>query len=258
MVYDDREWLSASQWKAITKCGEQFRLERVAKHPSRPAAWTVRGIAAHDAIEHWEVMQRQRDPLNYYTNVAWPNALAKTTEKFPDLSKWMKTPRVGTVAIDLKRREEDGLRQVERYVERALDEKDLWRVVAAEVPFEIEFPGILYRGFIDQIREWEDGFKYLVDVKTGNDESECNRQLGSYGLGYEQVSGERLTVGQYYYTKLDRPSDTIDLTPYTYDYMFAELKKVVEIKRQKLYLANPSKKNCFACGVSEFCLESKQ
>lgn len=257
-MYDSRTWLSVSRWKSITKCGERYRLERVEKHQSRPAAWIPRGVAAHSTIEEFEKSGRTIDPEQYFNEVAWPEALARTTLDYPNLDNWILTPRVRTVTQDLKLRQADGLKQVLRYVERALDEADLWRVVEVEYPFEIEFPGILFRGYIDMVREWHDGDLYLCDLKTGGDDDEDNRQLGAYGLGYQMTSGKSVPYGLYVYSKLDRSSTAIDLAPYTYDYVNQELQKLKKILDQGLLLANPSKSNCKFCGVAEFCKESKQ
>lgn len=252
--WDDRLWFSASRWKSLTKCGEQYRLEKIEKLPGKAAAWTIRGNAVHDTVEQWEKEARKIDPVEFYREVAWPKALEETTTKYPDLSTWFRTPRVGSTQRDIDLRLGDGLKQVERYVERALDESELWRVVEAEAQFELEFPGILIRGKIDQIREWRDGDLSLWDVKTGGDDNEDNRQLGLYGLGYKDGS---VNWGAYYYTKLDRASDPIDLSVYTYDYVNEELQKVKKILDQGLFLANPSIKACKFCPVADACVEAK-
>lgn len=246
-----------SRLKSVTKCGRRFQLEKVEKVPSRPAAWTIRGIAAHSTIEEWEKSGRTIDPEATYQDQHWPEAFRKICDEYPDVDDWIRTPRVKTTARDLQLREADGLTQVQKYVERALDEEDLWRVVESEVDFKMEFPEFFVVGYIDQIREWHDGFQYIVDVKTGGDDQEDNRQLGIYALGYESKTGVRLDTGQYYYTKLNRPSDDIDLRPYTREYIHGEFLTLDKILSQNLFLANPSIKNCFSCNVSRHCAESK-
>jgi putative RecB family exonuclease len=254
--YDPRTWLSASQWKAVTSCGRRYELERREKAPSRPAAWTPRGTAVHNTIEEWEKEKRRLDWRGFYEQ-AWTIAVDETLEKFPDTSKWFLTPRVKGVERDLALRHADGLAQVERYVERALDEKSDWEVIDTEVSFEVEFPDILLRGKIDQLRRWNDGELSLWDIKTGGDDSEDNRQLGIYRFGYLDQTGVDIHFGAYFYTKLDRASDSIDLSVYTRNYLNQELQKVKKILDQGLFLANPSIKNCKFCGVADYCLESK-
>lgn len=256
MAYDPRRWLSVSKLKSVGKCGRQYQLERIEKKPSRPAAWTVRGIAAHSTIEQWEKSKRQIDPEAEYQR-AWDDAMTITIDQYPDVSNWQRTPRVGSVARDIELRFKDGLQQVLRYCERAIDEEDLWRVREAEFPFTLEFSEFIIRGVIDQVREWEDGDLSLWDLKTGGDDSEDNRQLGVYRQGYLKETSIDIPVGAYWYSKLDRASKSIDLNVYTPEYIFQEFEKLDRIMTQGLYLANPSKKNCKFCPVSEHCLESK-
>lgn len=256
MSYDPRRWLSVSKLKSIGKCGRQYQLERIEKVPSRPAGWTVRGIAAHDTIDTWEKDLRASDPESYYQD-SWDRALQETILKFPQVDKWQRTPRVKTVAKDLELRKQDGLVQVQRYCERAIDEEDLWRVKEAEFPFTLEYENFIIRGIIDQVREWEDGDLSLWDLKTGGDDSEDNRQLGVYRHGFLKESGIDIGVGAYWYSKLDRASKSIDLNVYTPEYIEAEFTKLDQIMTQNLYMANPSIKSCFACGVAEHCIERK-
>jgi CRISPR/Cas system-associated exonuclease Cas4 (RecB family) len=255
--WDDRLWFSASRWKSLTKCGEQYRLEKIEKLPGKAAAWTIRGNAVHDTVEEWEKQSRGIDPYEFYREVAWPKALEETTTKYPDLSTWFRTPRVKSTERDIELRLEDGFSQVERYVERATAERELWKVIATEQEFEMEFPGILIRGKMDQIREWRDGDLSLWDVKTGGDDNEDNRQLGTYRLGYLMSAGIAVDWGSYWYTKLDRGSDSIDLSVYTYDYMNKEFQKIKKILDQGLFLANPSIKGCKFCPVADACVEAK-
>lgn len=250
--------MSVSKLKNITKCGRAFELERIEKKPSRPAFWTVRGIAVHSVIESWEASKRSIDPLQFLEQDAWPQAFERTLQDYPELDKWQKTPNVRSVEQDGKLRLRDAVKQVETYCERAVEEEDIWRVKETELKFKLEFSEFVINGIIDQAIEWQDGDITLRDVKTGGDDQEDNRQLGVYRQGYLLMTGRDVQYSDYWYTKLDRPSDPIDLSPYTLEYIEAEFKKLDQIIKNKLFLANPSKKNCFGCGVAEFCTESKQ
>jgi CRISPR/Cas system-associated exonuclease Cas4 (RecB family) len=256
---DYRRWLSVSRLGSVAQCGRAYELERVEKVPSRPAAWTVRGISAHAVIEEWERSGRELDYVGYYVDVAWPEAYEKTVEKYPDVSNWMKTPgRVSSVKRDIELRKQDGLDQIQTYVDHAREEEDLWEVLDIEFAFKLEYPEFFIVGYIDQVRRWiPTDEKYIVDVKTGGDSNEKDPQLGIYGFGYEQMTGEPIEFGQYYYPKLGRYSHDIDLTVYTEEYILAEFKKLDKILAQKLFLANPSFDNCKFCGVSDHCLEAK-
>lgn len=255
---DYRRWLSVSRLKKVSHCGQQYYYQKIEKHPTKPYPWTVRGIAAHSAIEEWERSDRTIDPESYYVDVAWPEAYEKILEDTPDLKDWGKTPRVGSVKKDLEKRQEDGLKQVQTYVDRALEEEHLWRVVEMELEFKLEYPDFWIVGYIDQIREWiETGEKYIVDCKTGGDDSEDNRQLGTYRLGYFKTKGEWLDFGMYYYPKLDRYSDDIDLSIYTEDYLLDQFTKLDMILENKIFLPNPSFKNCQFCDFTDLCAEAK-
>lgn len=260
MTYDPRLWLSISQLKSVARCGRAFQLERIEKKPSRPACWTVRGTASHDSIETWEKSGRSIDAVEYLREEAWPKALEETIAKYPDTSQWILTPRVKSFENDLKLRLNDAVEQVTRYVSRALDEADLWQVEASEIEFKLEPEGedFIVRGYIDQLIRWSDGDLTIRDLKTGGDSGEANMQLGMYKLGLKQAMGIDVTWADFWYLKLDRGSQPVDLRPYTQEYMVQEFRKLVAIKKQGLYIANPSKDTCKFCGVAEFCLESKQ
>lgn len=255
---DYRRKLSVSRLNSVSKCGRAYELKRVLKMSASPAAWTVRGIAAHSAIEEWEKSDRSLDVIDYYVNQAWPSALMKILEESPRLKTWTKTPRVKTVERDLELRKDDGLQQVQTYVDRALEEQELWRVLESEISFEIETSSFWIVGHIDQIREWiPTGDRYIVDVKTGGDDGENNRQLGIYRYGWYSLTNEWIDWGSYYYPKLDRFSADIDLSVYSEGYILEEFEKLDFMLAQKLFVANPSFNNCKFCDVSQHCLEAK-
>lgn len=259
MSFDPRRWLSVSRLGSVAKCGRAYELERVEKLPSRPAAWTVRGIAAHTAIEEWERSSRSLDWKTAYLDQYWPEALRETIAKYPNVKGWMKTPgKIASVSRDIELRKQDGLKQISTYVDHALSEEDLWEVVEVEYKFNLEYSEFFIIGYIDQVRRWlPTGEKYIVDVKTGGDSNEKNPQLGIYGFGYSKATGEQLNYGQFYYPKLGRYSRDIDLTVYTEEYVLREFTKLDKILEGKLFLANPSFDNCKFCGVSGHCLEAK-
>lgn len=259
MTYDPRMWLSVSQLKSVAKCGRAFSLSRIEKVPEQQFAWNCRGTAAHRAIEEFE-KDRSVNALEYYVDIAWPEALAKITEQYPANEEyWGTTPRVKSVERDLELRKEDGLKQVQNYVTRAMAEQDLWSVEHSEVPFTLEPTGkdFIIRGYIDQIILWSDGDRTLRDLKTSsNDDHESKTQLATYRLGAIKALGIDIRFGDLWYTKLDRPSKPMDLWNFSEEYIMGEFQKLYEVKKQGLYLANPSIKNCFSCPVSKHCIES--
>lgn len=46
------DYLSPSQISSLLNCGEQFRLQRVEKAPSRPMWGGIGGTAVHELTEH--------------------------------------------------------------------------------------------------------------------------------------------------------------------------------------------------------------
>lgn len=255
----DREQLSVSQLTSLRQCGRAFEIERVEGRLSRPAYWTVRGNAVHYSIEAWENSARDIDICEYLQEVAWPRALEETLANYPDASGWIRTPRK-TLEWDRETRFNEALNQVRRYSERAILEQDDWRVLESEVPFEIfpEGEEFSIRGYIDQVIEDRDGDISIRDFKTSsNDDKENDIQLATYRHGLIEARGWDVQLGVIWYTKLDRSSAPIDLSRFGWDYILMEYKKLYLIKQQGLYMANPSKKNCFFCGVKEFCLEAK-
>lgn len=272
-AFDPRMRLSVSQLKSVAQCGRSFFLSRIEKVPQVQYAWNLRGSAAHLAIEYWELNGRDIDIEDYYVNQAWPGEYQKILERHPD-APWGTTPRVKAVAgtkngvgrmtaveHDLQLRKEDGLKQIQNYVTRALAEQDDWRVEHSEVPFTLDWgPETPFTvvGYIDQVLLWSDGDRTLRDLKTSsNDDHESNIQLGVYKFGLKAALGIDVQYGDLWYCKLDRPSKPMDLSVYTDEYIKGEFQKLYEIKTQGLYLANPSLKNCFSCPVSKHCIESK-
>lgn len=251
----------------LTSCGLAYKLERIDKHPSPPAAWTVKGIALHEALEGWEKGERTEDPLVLFEE-AWEKCLASMVVKQSDLSKWVKTPRVKLTETDLDLRHRDGLLEVERYTTRALAEADIWvpwrledGTVAVELKFEYDFgpetPFVIW-GYIDILQYWlAEGVVTVGDYKSGRDSRENKRQLGLYRAAANKYYGANIDFGQYYYTKLDRSSGWLDLRHYTPEYLLEEYTMADKMIQQNLFLANPSKDGCKFCGVKQFCDEMK-
>lgn len=255
----DRVQLSVSQLTSLRQCGRAYEIERVEERPSKPAYWIVRGKAVHYAIEAWENSARDIDICEYLQEVAWPKALEETLKDYPDENGWMVTPWK-TLSWDRERRFTEALTQVRQYSERALFEQDDWRVLESEIPFEIfpEDEEFSIRGYIDQVIEDRDGDLTIRDFKTSaNDDKENDIQLATYRHGLVAARGWNVSFGDIFYTKLDRASAAIDLRRYSYEYVVSEFRKLYLVKKQGLYMANPSKKGCFLCGVKQYCLEAK-
>ena len=256
---------SVSQLKSYTSCPLAFKLERLEKKPSPPAAWTIKGLAVHQAIQLWEESHRAYDWPSGYRN-SFDIFRRKAEEKYPDLTQWIKTPSVKTTERDLELREEQGLKELEVYVNRALRQHDEWQPhrledggVAVELPFELDLGDDLpfyLRGYIDLLQYWKaDGTVTLSDIKTGSDDREDYRQLGAYRVALKECYDIDITYGRYWYTKLDRGSEWIDLSRYTPEYLLDQYSQLDRAIESGIFLPNPGKSKCKFCPVKLHCPE---
>lgn len=256
---------SVSQLNTFTRCGEQYRLERVVKGlPQRPAAWTALGSAFHVAYETYENTDR-RFNLDTIFWTAYNAEIEKLWELQPDENLWMKTPRVKTVEQDIKLRREHGVKQAVAYQEMCeASEWKLWRTPEGtkglELKFSISFDigdehgTVEVIGAIDCVLQWPDGTVSVRDIKTGNKGNVNNRQLGLYGLALRERYGLDLFRGEYWYTKLGASGGPVDLRRYNRDYLSDQYGKLDRSIVDGLYLANPGSV-CEMCGVRSYCRE---
>lgn len=255
---------SISQWKSLTKCGERFNLERLRRRdlPRRPAAWSIGGSAFHEAVMDWEKSGRSLDLSGLFCAV-YDRMVEEEKALQPDLRYWMRPPRT-------KSTENDIVNYRKRFVEKDIPnylrrmEEAEWEILtlpngdlALELEFELQLGGVKVIGAMDRIQWWpKQGFAAMEDLKTGSpDDDDDTRQLGFYRLAAAECYDIDLKWGRYWYTKLDRPSDTwVDLSRYTREYFESEFSKVDTIISQKMFLANPGKQ-CGICSVRPWCRE---
>lgn len=255
---------SVSQLKSVTRCGESFAISRGfrgPRPPRRPWAQTVAGTAFHEMIVLWERSGRTLDALALFKQ-EWEKALAEAKQEQPNLDLWMKPPgtKFTGKAIDTvyKRFVEADVPNYIRRCEEA--EWELFKLPdgspALEIEFEADLDGTPVKGFIDRIQWWPVQRMVAVeDIKTGSPEDEEDgRQLGLYRLGAETALDIDLTHGRYWFTKLDRGSDWVDLRRYDRESLARDYKKVDTIIDQDLLLPNPGK-GCVVCDVRPWCSE---
>lgn len=256
---------SVSQLSSLTSCGRAYEIERVEGHWGPPAAWTVKGIVVHEILDRWEKHRRAAsyDFLQDF-EYQWDIELNHQMGKWPDLSKWTRTPNTRDTSSDLKLRYRDGREEVQKYIAWAKSEEHLWMPLeidgepAVEVPFEVQLPGLDFsiRGYIDKMNLWSNGMVEVDDMKTGSDKRQNWRQLGMYKVAAKIQYGIDITHGRYIYTKLSRASAWKDLSIYTPEYLAGEYRKLDQVINSGLFLANPSLDGCRFCGVREFCKEN--
>ncbi|MEV6638056.1 PD-(D/E)XK nuclease family protein [Actinoplanes sp. NPDC051470] len=249
---------SVSQFSTFTRCGESYRLERVARAPAKPAAWFAQGIAYHTASEAWERSFRElsdRETTDRYDR-EYDRLIAQGMQQEPDPNRWLTGGRVKG-SDDIPRRKERGREQLKAYFRyaRAAPEKTV-RVTdedaAVEVPFRLDLDGIEIVGFIDTIVEWPGGIIGPRDWKTGSKRPDWPLQLGVYALAVEDVLGVRPMWGDFYMAKDGKPDRPVNLQRFTRGRLTRWFHNLDQSIRAGLFLPNPGDA-CRTCGVSEFC-----
>ncbi|WP_200209069.1 RecB family exonuclease [Micromonospora coerulea] len=242
----------------FSKCGEQYRLEKVARAPGRPAAWFHQGTAFHTVAEAWERNYRQDFPgdmLDLY-ETEFDRLVAADMEREPNLARWMTGGRV-KAEDDIARRRVRGAEQVQGYMDYALaDSGRVWRdkdgLPALEVEFRLDLDGVEVVGFIDQLWEWPTGQVGPRDLKTGSKLPDWLVQLGVYRLAIEDLYGFLPMWGDYYMAKNNRPEKPYDLTTFTRERVTRWFHDLDNGVKAGVFLPNPGD-GCRTCGVSDFC-----
>lgn len=253
---------SVSQLTSYGACGEQFRLSRIARAPSRPAGWFMHGTAFHGVIEEWEKAGRPDVALDEQFSTLFRALIEAEQVKWPDEGAWMTGGRKST-AQDIEDREAIGRWQVEDYRRFALEHAAEWRIVATEVEFRMDFGGVEVLGYIDQIRQYADGRIEASDLKTGTSNAGSAIQLATYAHAVEKFMGVPRPM-RGVFVKAGRPATArakakptvdvdADLTHWTkarLDRWFYDMDRA---ERAGIYLANPQDGCERTCGVAQFC-----
>jgi hypothetical protein len=255
---------SFSQLTSYSQCGEAYRLERVAKAPSRPAAWFTMGTAAHLAIEEWENSGRKAKPTDLHDlyHTTYDTEIEKWHEEHGSYSVFM-TGGFKRGEDDVKDRREIGWWQVQDYQRYALQEKHLWAVVESEWEFTVEIGGVPVTGKIDQVRVnlLNDNMPYPEDLKGGAKVPDHPVQLAVYDHALRQFTK---TDGRAGFTWLGRPargrskerateSVPVALAEWPIERIEAWVTQMHESELAGIYLPNPTNDCQRTCGVAQFC-----
>lgn len=261
---------SVSQVSSFAQCAEAYRLSRVARVPSRPAAWFIHGTAYHFAIEEFENSQRKlsKEVLESLFRDLYKEEIAKTQEQWPEEKDWL-TGGNKKAWNDVKDREEIGVWQVHDYVDFAEATKDEWRIlpigdgkIATEVKFNITLGGVEVVGYIDQIREFRTGELEVADLKTGSREPNSTMQLGVYRQVAFQNTGKLPATGVF--VKAGRPATAkVDAKPtkdirrtldeWTPEFLGSMFKDMNRMDQMGMFLPNPQDGCERTCTVAEYC-----
>ena len=246
---------SFSQFKTMSRCGEQYRLQRTVDLPRSPSAAMALGSAFHANYEQWELENRSWPLMERFTG-EYEMEIARLKVEQPNPNYWGKTARVKEVETDIAIRHENGLLMSESYEEHCSE--STWVLYRSpngkpglEYHFEIDLGDFTFRGAIDSLLLWPSGNLTIRDLKTGVREI-SGFQLGVYSYALRQASIEA-NFGEFYYTK-DGKSEAYNLSRYTDDYVEDQLTKLDAMIMKEEYLVTPGD-YCRFCGVKDWCRE---
>ncbi|MFF0481088.1 RecB family exonuclease [Streptomyces sp. NPDC004435] len=249
---------SVSQYQGFVRCGEAYRLEKIAKAPQNQAGWFIQGTAYHEAVERWEKSYRAYGPevMADWFEEAWEREYAKAVAIEPDISRWL-TGGMTKPETDLKRRRERGRDQVEAYFEYAIEAPErIWEPIegqpAIELSFSLDLDGIEVKGFIDQVVEYPDGHLRVRDLKTGTKLPDTAFQLAIYDHAVNAMFGEKPGFGDYFMAKNNAPTDPWNLQDYSLEKVTRWFRNMDKAVRLGLFLPNPGDA-CRTCTVRRFC-----
>lgn len=251
---------SVSQYTTYVKCGEAYRLERIAKAPQRPAAWLVQGTAVHAAIEAYELSYRELSAANAVDifNATYDAGIEELAAREPNLDRWLTGNGRVKGATDIVRRAEVGAQQVTDYIATIpFVGLNIWEpapdYLAIELPFEIDLDGVIVKGFIDQVLEDARSGGLLVrDLKTGTKLPDTPFQLGVYAIAVEQIFGVRPGYGDFWMFKNGGPTAPYDLSDFTRPRVARWFREMDRSESAGIYLPSPGD-GCRVCSVSEWC-----
>ncbi len=256
---------SVSQINQYTRCPLAYKLSRIDKVWSRPAAWLPQGTAFHAVAEAFEksrsrelmmTLQEAKDLFaeEYSKGV---NELADLT---PNTDWWFWSgPYNGE--RDIERRFQIGLEQVEKFFAwRKSPGQEIWVAPdgkpAIELEFAIELDGILVRGFIDAVVVDSDGNLRVRDYKTGNSPGD-DFQLGVYSVAIEVLYGVKPPLGDYFMVGKRGAKPSIsgpyDLSAWTREAVSARFREVEEQIQAGNFEPLPEPSKCGFCDVNYSC-----
>ena len=255
---------SVSQLNQYTRCPMNYKLSRIDKVWSRPAAWLPQGTAFHAAAELYEVWLSYGMPLSLEEaqdiyRWFYAKGVEELCEETPNFEWWFWSgPYSGE--RDVERRYHIGLEQVEKFIAwRETPGQQIWvapdGTPAIELAFKIELDGILVRGFIDAVVV-VDGQPRVRDYKTGNSPGD-DFQLGVYALAVEKLYGVRPSTGDYFMAgkkgKPAKPTVPYDLSYWTERVVAERFREVEDQIQAGNFEALPEPSKCQFCDVSYNC-----
>lgn len=255
---------SVSQLNQYVRCPQAYKLGRIDKVWSRPAAWLPQGTAFHAVAEEFErrmwagkpmTLEEAKDMFSEQYSIG----IETLTDLTPNFDWWFWSgPYNGE--RDVERRYEIGLEQVRKfYLWRISPGQEVWVTPdgkpAIELDFAIELDGIIVRGFIDAVVV-VDGELRVRDYKTGNSPGD-DFQLGVYSVAIEAMYGVKPPAGDYFMVGKKganpRISGPYDLSHWTRDVVAQRFAEVEERIQAGDFTPDPEPGKCGFCDVNYHC-----
>lgn len=261
--------LSVSQIESYQQCGMKYRLQRIDGEQERPAWWNVGGTAFHATIEWWErenltgTLRGSGDARMYFSSAfgaeiaplearsGVPRTQFRAANKGTENEKWWR---------------EKGALMVNSYVlahsayEGAADlglvaymSDDPGCTPGLELPFTIDAAGIELQGYIDQVRQNQDGW-LVRDLKAGRNAPSSTFQLGVYAHALRLQYGVTGPIlGEYWMARKGEATAPVDLLKlWPWGAIVYQAHQAERGRRAGLFPAVPSS-FCGSCGVREAC-----
>ena len=258
------EYRSWSQLSDYEKCPASYRLKRIDKAWSRPAAWLPMGTAVHTGVEAWEnsLQTLSLDEVIKIGQEAYTEDINAYLSESPNTRVWASSgPYMGPE--DIIRRQGLVTVHLANYIRyytvtkptrkpTTYTNEDGAEVPAVELPFAIDLGGVEVRGKIDKIeKDSKTGIIRVVDVKTGADPGSTD-QLTVYRVAMEDQYETEITKGSFFMTKRGTPTRDKDLTITSRDEIvnrFGEADTGIREERWDPKVGD----HCLRCDVNDSC-----
>ena len=235
----DNVELSFSELKYFFQCPYEFKIRVLYGFNGPIAAPLGYGKGLHDALA--EVHKR-----------AMSDDAVSADEATELVERHMRLPYAGA-ELD-ERLREAAERTISKYIEE--NAEDLQNIEFAEKDVEIALDGgVTVSGRIDLVRRLDTNETTIVDLKSNSRaqaEEVTEKQLNTYVLGYEQLTGERADWVEIY--DLDqgkrRPRPVEDSLV---NEVRRSARQAVDALREQRFPAKPGRRKCGQCDFRQIC-----
>lgn len=257
--------LSYSQVSTYNKCGEQFRLERLAGAPARPGWALPGGSAVHAATEEYDRALHAGTPLTDDWQTLFDehfNGCIADQERRSgfDRSEFRPSGRASKQWPDKETeawwRENGPVMLANWAAWRANTPWDLFVFdddsPAIEVEFEIEVAGTPLKGAIDRVFLTREKELVVLDLKSGARTPDTDLQLGTYAKALRDEYDLPARWGTYWMARSGGNTPAADLSMFTDAYLehhYGEARRGMEAGLFPAKVSNM----CVSCPVRDAC-----